>query len=1196
MPQTYVNPYNGSEEETCSVSFGSMAHVASVHDAQTEAQFHKAKLKGEWGVVKAKLNKGQIPDGTKVLAYEADSGAFKGYFVVKDGGKLKIVQYNNEGKRYELAADEGLVSAIMDNEKVKSSIPRATKPKDDGNLLKKLTGWEPDKDIPDGSAYWAKLTKVGPKLPEGTVVAENDYYQARMIWDQSKFIVQGATNDGDWENIERGYDAGDAASLFDDGWTTPKDNDATVPQPATPAAPSQAKKLGKAEAKAIQESEDLKKGDILAVAKSSSGETQYRIVMGDPDSAEPFIVMAQAPGTTGWKQIDKSDWVWNLIDDGNAWYKPEKDPDPIAAPTPKPPVSQNSTSTGSMADEDVATLFVQLKDQMAKEKGINIKGSNPDLDALVHKAIGDQTGYTAAEVKGKIDAYKASGKKLSALKKKVLKNGPQPVAKPKPVDPVPMAAPNGVPTAATTDVFDDIVNDLPAAIDKSLYSNEDVAGAYVVAKDKVVADSGGKWTLYTKSDEMDKAIYDIVEAQTGHTMKEAKHAIAVYLSDPKNKLSKLKKSLIKQGKLKPEADTLKKKKTDSEVLAEANAAADAGYTPGGHAANVDPPIPTGSFAARPKPPLADLTYTGVEVGSHHSKVYGDKDGHQWLFKPQAEFLTDIDVATANLAKKLGHPAADVYAVELDGKRGSLQRMLPGGDAFPSGLKPTSAPTAHILAVQKEHVLDWLMANHDSHSANFVLDEMGNVVGIDKGQALKFFGMDELHWDFHPNQHKMAHALLYEEYAAGKNVALNDPSTGELKAFIEHVMAFDDDELKKLFRPYAEKAAAQGSLATGKPHWKPQALKPGTVKPNDVEAFLNAIVKRKNSLDKDFAELWAKAKKERDKHVTPAVDTAHSVTNEPGDISHIPENVKDTFKTQVGSLLSSDSPQQIYEKLQSSVGYFKGNIFKGLPQEKLGEMSILQAVRIMDELKAKKANVPNGHLYEKKLVAWLTSPAGKTYFQSQKDKEEAMKKVEQMKANQPDLPPDSAMFKDIELEEVRQWQSEQTPWTPAQEASLKHYTSNQGFTEMNGNLRQTGYQNDRVNKGIKDARQGMRPLDRHIIAHRGTTAISFGLADNGSENDLLYGLVGTKHKQVGFSSASYGSKAGFGSKPVIIHFECPPGTPAAFIRDISYYKHSTENEILLDHDIEIRVLKVWESGSGWSRQFHVQVRIEGWSTP
>lgn len=1108
MTQKFVNPYNGKEEETCSVSFAGQAHVASVHDKQTEAQFHKSRLLGEYGVLKAKHAKGQIPNGTKVLTFE--SKTFQGYVYVKSG-KLVLIRYNkNTGSRDVTDWDDDVEDAYLTATSYKWSIPKAVQPKSEpqAGIVQTLTGVEPDQPIVS-LLYWEGLDKASKtgKLPKGTVVAFNDEFQVQLVYKGKpgqEWEIQGADDNGDWSHIGYEKSAKGVLDLFDEGWVTPNENDAT--QPSDPASPG------------------------------SAGE-------------------------------------------------------PLAAPTQKPAVGQNSTSTGSMSDEDVAALFVQTKDQLAKEQGINIKGANPALDALVHQSIGDQIGYTATEVKAKIDAYKATGKKLSALKKKVLKKGPQPTAKSKPADPDPSPMPNDVPTQATEDVLQDLLDSVPTAIDKSLYSNEDVAGAYVIAKDKVVAESGGKWTLYTKNDEMDSLIYKEIQDKTGHTMKEAKHAIAIYLSDPSNKLSKLKKSLIKQGKLKPEADTLKKKATPTQVLGDINKKADDGYTPAGHASNPDPPIPTGAFEVHAKPKADDLTFTGKTVGTHHAQIWVDKQGDQWLFKPQEQFLTEVDVATSKLAKAIGHPAADTYAFTLNGKDGALQRMFPGGDSFPNGFEPTKAPTAHVLAVQKEQVLDWLFANHDSHSANFVFDDKGNVVGIDKGQALKFFGRDELTWKTTVNQYQPAANKMWEEWAAGKNVALNDPTQGELKAFIDGVMSLNDKEFKEIFRTYAEAAKAKGALLTGS-HWKHGVLKAQTVKTNDVEAFLEALTKRKNSLAKDFAKLHEEAKDERAKHVTPAKDAA-SVAEEPGDISHIPENIKEIFKNQVGTLFSSDSPATIHTKLTHAIHLFTNSAFDGTDNEKLGKLSVLQAVRIMDELKAKKANVTNGHLYEKKLVGWLASPEGKSHFQSLKDKEEALKKVEQMKASQPDLPPDSALFKDIELEEVRKWQSEQTPWTASQEAALKHYTSNQGFTEMNGNLRNTSYKADRVDKLNRDAREGMRPLDRPIVTHRGTTAISFGLAESG-ENELLYGLVGTLHKQIGFSSASYGSKAGFGSRPVIIHFECPPGTPAAFVRDISYFKHSSENEILLDHHIEVRVLRVHEEDGGWmGKQFHVHVRIENW---
>lgn len=82
-------------------------------------------------------------------------------------------------------------------------------------------------------------------------------------------------------------------------------------------------------------------------------------------------------------------------------------------------VGLGSKSVGALTDEDAAALFVKVKDDIATAKGINIKGVNPALDKDVFEAIAKQTGYTPSELQAKVNAYKASGKKLSALKKKV---------------------------------------------------------------------------------------------------------------------------------------------------------------------------------------------------------------------------------------------------------------------------------------------------------------------------------------------------------------------------------------------------------------------------------------------------------------------------------------------------------------------------------------------------------------------------------------------------------------------------------------------------------------------------------------------------------------------------------------------------------------------------------------------------------
>lgn len=312
----------------------------------------------------------------------------------------------------------------------------------------------------------------------------------------------------------------------------------------------------------------------------------------------------------------------------------------VAAAVASPSVTPGSTSPGSMTHEDVAALFVKVKDDLAKEKGLNIKGANPELDQVVYQAIGDGTGYTAAEVKAKIDAYKATGAKLSALKKKVLagtKKVPdlnkdvklsEPAKDFKPL-PKPDPKPNDVPTMATTKLKNEIKEEVKKEAEAKptkVYSNEDVAAQYIIAKDKVVAESGGKWTLYSKSDEMDKLIASQVEQKTGFTAQQQKQAIAEYLASGK-KLSQLKKALAKQGAFTPQADTLKSgpsKKSLADKEKEVSAKADAGYTPTPTPSAGTPPTDTGKPAPKRVEREAEQSGDISDIPASVRKLYFDK--------------------------------------------------------------------------------------------------------------------------------------------------------------------------------------------------------------------------------------------------------------------------------------------------------------------------------------------------------------------------------------------------------------------------------------------------------------------------------------------------------------------------------------------------------------------------------------------
>lgn len=263
---------------------------------------------------------------------------------------------------------------------------------------------------------------------------------------------------------------------------------------------------------------------------------------------ELFKLQLKFPGSAAqdlFKDLTTFEDLW-LKSKGYEWT--------LGKATKKMDVSPNSTSVGALTDEDAAALFVQTKDALAKEKGIlDLKGKNKQLDTEVYESIGQQTGYTGLEVKAKVDAYKASGKKLSALKKKVLKKEKN------------VPKPNGVPIAATKESVNEAVEKVAAKMEANpgtLYQDEDIVSAYIKAKDDIAALPINDWTLYTQTDDFEAAIFKRMREHYGLEVTDTgiKNAIARYVGGGK-KISALKKKLAnsKTDSWVPKADTLKSK-------------------------------------------------------------------------------------------------------------------------------------------------------------------------------------------------------------------------------------------------------------------------------------------------------------------------------------------------------------------------------------------------------------------------------------------------------------------------------------------------------------------------------------------------------------------------------------------------------------------------------------------------------------
>jgi hypothetical protein len=393
-------------------------------------------------------------------------------------------------------------------------------------------------------------------------------------------------------------------------------------------------------------------------------------------------------------------WVQSALKSGDWQW--------LGAHTPKKgAVPVTSTSPGALSDLDAATLFVKTKDEVAAAKGINIKGANPQLDLEVYMAIGNQTGYQWYEIRDKVLAYKASGKKLSSLKKKVVAKKadtvspafpPQPAVKVEPdpaTDVQPTAFPKAVPVEAAEDVVESAAQQVIQATPE--YLDEDVAKAYIKAKDQLAASPDNPWTLYTQNNsEFERAIYNTMSKEYGIDLPQSsiKKQLARYISEQK-KLSVLKKQMAKTGEYVPQADTLKKKKGDptgtgkvSKTQADkdiADAAA-AGHHPG------DPY----RFTEQQEDAVFDALKNNLYAGMGDQAVY-----------------TSLENAAATLAKQFGVKAGDISVldvVRVYDKKKSAQLGIENGFFYEKKAAAWAASPAGRAQILAKQQADELLKN------------------------------------------------------------------------------------------------------------------------------------------------------------------------------------------------------------------------------------------------------------------------------------------------------------------------------------------------------------------------------------------------------------------------------------------------------------------------------------------------------
>jgi len=232
-------------------------------------------------------------------------------------------------------------------------------------------------------------------------------------------------------------------------------------------------------------------------------------------------------------------------------------------------------------------------------------------------------------------------------------------------------------------------------------------------------------------------------------------------------------------------------------------------------------------------------------GAHEKEFWTDENGHKWLFKPigkaSDDFIAHGEEAAYRIGRLIDPDAIEVRTIRLNGRTGSIQKWrtdLKDDFDFRNTL-PENLTTLELEQIQREHVVDWLVANHDGHSKQFIRAQDGRVYGIDKGQAFKFLGQDRLALDYHPNQVHGEQEPYYDTvFRAAKEGRVKFDPAATLRA-IEEVEKISDKDYLAILRPYAE--GRFGGDQTKVQHFYTQALERKHTLRRDFESYYGDVL-------------------------------------------------------------------------------------------------------------------------------------------------------------------------------------------------------------------------------------------------------------------------------------------------------------------------------------------------------------------
>ncbi len=322
-------------------------------------------------------------------------------------------------------------------------------------------------------------------------------------------------------------------------------------------------------------------------------------------------------------------------------------------------------------------------------------------------------------------------------------------------------------------------------------------------------------------------------------------------------------------------------------------------------------------------------------GGHPKDIFVDARGQEWMFKPVdagSEFAAEAETAAYKIGRIVDDNMVEVRVVKLNGQTGTIQRMIAelSDKSDLTFFEPSKFSADEIEQLQRHRVIDWLVSNHDGHVAQFLRTQDGRLIGIDKGQAWRYFPNDKLGIDYHPNSRFGEREPVYNTlFRMQKNGEITLPWQPILDT-IKRLEQLSDDELWSYVESYATGRFQNDSAGLRK--FKLMLVDRKNNLRRDFEAYIKTVDKKFKGFDAVTAESKASGKvvdpkRKQAEELIKKVDDAGwqgvTIDFDSGDVEDMnllvfTEKVNGKPRTAVKMKLLKDADQRVHKLIKGLI--------------------------------------------------------------------------------------------------------------------------------------------------------------------------------------------------------------------------------------------------------------------------------------